>query len=146
MSGEVLQVVAYPGEAIGNGPILKLGNTDSMVAIAEVYETDVRFVKVGQKATITSKALGEPITGKVERVGSLIHKSDVLGIDPTSATDSRVIEVRIRLDASPAAAKFNQHQVDVVIETGETAARARTRGPSRAVEPWRRKRSWRGPM
>ena len=122
MGGEILQIVTYPGEAIGNAPIMKLGNTDSMVAIAEVYETDVRFVKVGQKATVTSKALGDPITGTVERVGSLIHKSDVLGIDPTAAADSRVIEVRIRLDASPAAARFNQHQVDVVIETGGATA------------------------
>jgi HlyD family secretion protein len=121
MNGEILQIITQPGEAIA-GPLLKMGNTDSMVAIAEVYETDVRFVRIGQKATVTSRALGAPITGTGERVGSLIHKSDVLGIDPTAAADSRVIEVRIRLDASPAAARYNQHQVDVVIDTGDAKA------------------------
>jgi HlyD family secretion protein len=121
IGGEILQIVTHPGEALGPAPILRMGNTGSMFAIAEVYETDVPLVRVGQKATITSRALGEPITGRVERIGALIHKGDVLGIDPTADTDARVIEVRIRLDASPIAARFNQHQVDVVIDTSGTA-------------------------
>jgi len=79
MSGQILQIVTHRGEAIGGRPIMKLGNTDSMIAIAEVYETDVRFVKPGQKATVSSKALADSITGKVERVGSLIHNPTCSG-------------------------------------------------------------------
>jgi len=117
-SGEVLEIVTHPGEAIQGAPILKMGDTASMVTVAEVYETDVRFVRVGQKATITSRALAQPITGKVERIGTLIHKSNLLGTDPTAATDARVIEVRIHLDANTTAARYNRHEVQVAIETG----------------------------
>ena len=119
ISGEVLEIVTHPGEAIRNEPILKMGDTTSMVTVAEVYETDVRFVRAGQKATITSRALSQPLTGHVERVGTIIHKSDVLGIDPTAATDARIIEVRIRLDANGAAPHYNHHQVQVAIETAQ---------------------------
>ncbi len=118
ITGEVLEIVTHPGEAIGNQPILKMGDTRTMVTIAEVYETDVRYVREGQKATITSRALAQPLTGHVEHIGTLIHKSDVLGIDPTAATDSRIIEVRIRLDQEGAAPRYNRHQVQVAIETG----------------------------
>jgi HlyD family secretion protein len=118
ITGEVLEIITHPGEAIGNQPILKLGDTRTMVTVAEVYETDVRYVREGQKATITSRALAQPLTGRVEHIGTLIHKSDVLGIDPTAATDSRIIEVRIRLDQEGVAPRYNRHQVQVAIETG----------------------------
>lgn len=119
ISGQILEIVTRPGEAIGNQPILKMGDTQHMVTVADVYETDVRFVKVGQKVTITSKALPQPLTGHVERIGAIVRKSDVLGIDPTAATDSRTIEVRIRLDDEGAAPRYNRHQVQVEIETGQ---------------------------
>jgi HlyD family secretion protein len=130
ITGEILGIVAHPGEAIGGLPILKIGNTASMVAIAEVYETDVRLVRVGQRATVSSRALGEAIPGRVERIGTLIHKADVLGIDPVADTDGRVIEVRIRLEHSSTAARFSQHQVDVLIDTATAVGPTSTAPPA----------------
>src|SRR5262249_44821589 len=101
VAGEVLKIMTRAGESIGANPILRLGNTKSMYAIAEVYETDIHLVKEGQKATITSKAFGDKkLEGTVERVSRLVHKNDVLRVDPTSDADSRVIEVRIKLNDS----------------------------------------------
>jgi HlyD family secretion protein len=116
MDGEIIKVLTRPGETAGRNPLLKMGDTRSMYAIAEVYETDVRLVQPGQKATITSKAFpDEKITGVVERVGSLVYKNDLLALDPAKDADTRIVEVRIRLDDSRIAAKFNQLQVDVSI-------------------------------
>jgi HlyD family secretion protein len=116
MDGEIIKVMTRAGESVGRDPILKMGDTKTMYAIAEVYETDVRFVHPGQKAVITSSSFpGEKLTGEVERVGSLVYKNDVLGLDPAKDADSRVIEVRIRLDDSRVAAKYNFMQVDVSI-------------------------------
>ena len=124
-SGEIVQILVRPGEVVRNDPILKMGNTEVMAAVAEVYETDVRFVQVGQKATVTSTAFPDRITGRVERISALIHKSDVLGLDPTAAADSRVVEVRVRLDASTTASRYNRHQVQVVIETADHTSAGR---------------------
>jgi HlyD family secretion protein len=117
IEGEIIKIFTREGEAAGQAPLLKMGNTHAMFAVAEVYETDVRLVRVGQQATITSKAFPDVnLTGKIEQVGRLIRKNNYLGIDPTADTDARVIEVRIRLDDSSLAARYNYLQVDVSID------------------------------
>ncbi len=59
--GRVLELVTRPGESAGQQPILRLGDTDRMYAVAEVYETQVFEVAAGQRATITSPALRQPL-------------------------------------------------------------------------------------
>jgi HlyD family secretion protein len=118
ISGEILKIHTHEGESIGPMPILKLGDTDQMVAVAEVYETDIRRVQLDQKAVITSKAFPSDLklTGIVKRINKIVHKNDVLKIDPTAAADARVFEVRIKLDDSSAARDRNYMQVDVTIK------------------------------
>jgi HlyD family secretion protein len=116
--GCILKILSRPGERVDSKPILKLADTRSMYAVAEVYETDILRVRPGQRAKITSPALMEPLGGTVERVGRIIYKNDVLHVDPTAAADARVVEVWIRLDPSDAAARLINLQVDVLIDLG----------------------------
>lgn len=93
-----------------------MGNTQQMVVIAEVYETDVSRVRVGQRAVITSPALsGRQLHGTVQRIGSMIARNKVFDLDPTADVERRVVEVTIRLDASEPAARLIQLQVRVAI-------------------------------
>jgi HlyD family secretion protein len=115
VSGQVLRIFTYPGEELRNRPLLQMGETHRMYTVAEVYETSVRHVRIGQKVTVTSPALGRTLPGKVERIGQRIYKNDIHGIDPKADSDSRVVEVRIRLDDSELASRFNCLQVDVCI-------------------------------
>ena len=48
---------------MGPNGVLELGRVDKMQAIAEVYEADVRFVKVGQRASVHSEALERDLQG-----------------------------------------------------------------------------------
>jgi HlyD family secretion protein len=120
--GEILQIITQTGEAIGEEGILELGNTRQMYVVAEVYETDVGLVELGQKATITSRngAFDETLTGTVERIGTQIFKNDVLDDDPAANADARVVEVRIRLDQSEPVARLTNLQVDVRIDVDES--------------------------
>jgi len=86
-----------------------------MYAVAEVYETDIGKVKVGQKATISSEVFKGEITGTVDRVGLRIAKNDILGTDPAAKTDVRVIEVKIRLNDSSKVSGLTNLQVKVKI-------------------------------
>ncbi len=122
IGGQVLKVFTHSGERIGNDPILKLGNTDEMHVVAEVYETDVARVQVGQRAEATSSALAAPLSGTVIRVGSMIYKNDILNVDPAADADARVVEVRIRLDDSKRVSQLTNLQVDVLISTEEVSA------------------------
>jgi HlyD family secretion protein len=117
VAGQVLEVHTREGERVGPEGLLALGRTDEMFAIAEVYETDVARVAVGQRATITSPALREPMTGVVEWINLQIGKQDVLGTDPAARKDARVVEVEIRLDDSRGAAALTNLQVEVEVES-----------------------------
>ena len=86
-----------------------------MYAIAEVYETDVRNVRKGMKARVTSSALAGPLSGTVERVRPKVQKMDEIGTDPAARKDARIVEVEIRLDDPKAAANLTNLQVDIEI-------------------------------
>lgn len=118
-AGQILKLYAEPGEAVTtSNPILALGNTDQMYIVAEVDETGIGDVALGQKATITSRngAFDQELTGTVEEIGLQIFKNDVLDDDPAANADARVVEVRIRVDQSEVIASLTNLQVDVAID------------------------------
>ena len=98
--GQVLKIHTRPGELVGSKGIISLGQTQQMVAVAEVYELDISRIRVGQTATVMSKnnAFPEVLRGKVEEVGLEINKQDVLNTDPAAQFDARVVEVKVLLD------------------------------------------------
>ncbi|MGE3805943.1 MAG: efflux RND transporter periplasmic adaptor subunit [Gemmataceae bacterium] len=114
--GKVLDIMARPGETLGQRPILQLADTGQMVVTAEVYETDIQYVQIGARATIESKALPKPLEGTVERIGTLVSKNSLFALDPTAAADHRIIEVTVKLDDDKAAARFINLQVKVSIK------------------------------
>jgi len=116
-AGRVLRVVTRAGEAIGTNGILDLGDTSQMFVVAEIYETDVGLVRLGQSAVISSRngAFSEPLTGKVSSIGWQIFKNNVLDDDPAANADSRVVEVKIQLDNGKAVEALTNLQVDVKI-------------------------------
>jgi HlyD family secretion protein len=115
-NGRVLTIHAHPGEEIGPRGVIEIGRTDKMYVIAEVFESDIPRVKVGQKATITSEAFSKPWSGEVESIGSQVAKGDIDQTNPVSLTDARVVDVKIRLDDSSEASRLIHGKVTAVIE------------------------------
>ncbi len=115
VAGRVIMIHAHPGERVGADGILEIGRTSEMYAVAEVYETDIGRVKVGQRAVATSPALARPLEGTVEWITPKVGKIDVLGTDPAAKTDARVVEVEIKLDDSQRASQLTNLQVEIEI-------------------------------
>ena len=115
-TGRVLRINAFPGEEVGPGGILELGKTEHMYVIAEVYETDIGRVRVGQKATVSGELLPEKLTGVVTLIDAQVSKSELLPLEPAAFADTRVVKVRIRLDTAERVAGLIYGKVDVVIE------------------------------
>lgn len=114
--GQVLKVHSNEGETVGTDGIVELGRTEQMFAVAEVDENDIQRVRVGQKVTVTGDAFrGDPLTGTVVDVGRQIGKKAILNTDPVDKVDTRVIEVKVRLDDSKKVATLTNLQVKVVI-------------------------------
>jgi HlyD family secretion protein len=101
-AGEILKVHSRAGESPSDKGIVEMGQTSRMVAVAEVYESDVRKLRVGQTASISSEsgAFGQSLRGTVSYIGLQIGKQDVLNTDPAADSDSRVVEVKVAIDPS----------------------------------------------
>ncbi len=98
--GQIIKINTYPGEIVGDEGVVEFANTSKMMVVAEVYESDISRVKIGQTATIKSEtgAFEGEITGQVKQIGLKIGKQEVLDTDPAADVDSRVVEVEIHLD------------------------------------------------
>jgi HlyD family secretion protein len=102
-AGQILKINTRAGETIESGKgIVELGQTSQMIVIAEVYESDIGKVKVGQSVDIMSEgnSFSGELKGSVTQLGLKIGRKDVLSTDPAAAVDARVVEVKIRLDAA----------------------------------------------
>ncbi|MEO0541011.1 MAG: HlyD family efflux transporter periplasmic adaptor subunit [Cyanobacteria bacterium P01_A01_bin.105] len=121
IDGEILDISAV-GEPSSSGlsstTLLSVANTDEMIVVAEVYETDIGLVAVGQSVTITSRngAFEETLTGTVRHVGRQIGKNDVIDVDPAADADSRVVEVDIAVEQDEVIEGLSYLDVDVLIE------------------------------
>ncbi|MDJ0726492.1 MAG: efflux RND transporter periplasmic adaptor subunit [Prochloraceae cyanobacterium] len=100
-SGQILQVNSNVGESVNSeAGIVELARTEQMYAIAEVYESDIFQVRVGQQAIVTSEngGLSAQLKGRVEAIGLQIKKTDALDTDPAADRNARVVEVKISLN------------------------------------------------
>jgi HlyD family secretion protein len=102
INATVLRILARPGERPGESGILELGNTDQMEAVAEVYESDINRVRVGQPATLISEngGLTTTLKARVVRITPQVRQRQVVSTNPTGDADARVVEVRLALDPS----------------------------------------------
>ncbi|MBE9191263.1 ABC exporter membrane fusion protein [Gloeocapsopsis crepidinum LEGE 06123] len=118
IDGEVLDIYTRAGEVVSTDGIAEIGQTQQMRAIAEVYQSDISKVQVGQRVRVTSDSIASELAGTVERIGSQVRRQAIVNTDPSANIDARVIEVQINLDdaSSQEAAKFTNLQVQVVIE------------------------------
>lgn len=115
VDGRILRIIRHPGELIGADGLLTMGRVDRMLAIAEVYETDVRRVRLGQKATVTSPAVDGELTGAVQVIRREVRKQDATGTDPAARKDARIVEVEILLDDPAAVADLTNLQVEILL-------------------------------
>ena len=113
----VLRILARPGERPGDAGILELGNTDQMEAVAEVYESDINRVRVGQPATLISENGGFAATlkARVVRITPQVRQRQVVSTNPTGDADARVVEVRLALDPSDLASVRQLAGLKVII-------------------------------
>lgn len=121
IDGQILKINTWPGEIVSNQGIVELGQTGQMYVKAEVYETDISRVLLGQHSTITSDGFPGQLQGTVDEIGLQIGKKEVLSTNPAVDVDARVVEVKIRLDSedSQKVAGLTNLQVKVVIDSSK---------------------------
>lgn len=120
IDAEVLRINSRVGERIG-GPegLLDLGDTRQMDVVAEIHESDILKVKLGQPAEIYLRNLEVTLEGRVIEIGRLIRWKDVLSTDPVDdirlkdehgemVSGMSYAKVKVTIDTSPGSAKSSE--------------------------------------
>jgi HlyD family secretion protein len=118
LAGQILKIHTRVGEKVSAQGIAELGQTDRMMVVAEVYQTDVGKIQIGQTATISSQAFASEVKGTVAQIGLQVLRQNVFSGQPGENLDRRVVEVKIRLtpEDSKKVAQFTNLQVQVAID------------------------------
>lgn len=118
VSGRILKIHTRLGEQISESGIVEIGQTDQMVVVAEVYQTDIGKVQPGQKAVITSQAFLGELQGTVSEIGLQVNRQNVFSNQPGENLDRRVVEVKITLNSedSKRVAGLTNLQVQVAVQ------------------------------
>lgn len=96
--GQILQIFARAGERIGNQGILEMADTDNMIVTAEVYQTDLGLLKVGQGATVTAPGLRDGrVKASITKILPQVQRQATFSNTPGENLDQRVFNVRLKL-------------------------------------------------
>ncbi|MGK7913156.1 MAG: efflux RND transporter periplasmic adaptor subunit [Synechococcus sp.] len=118
-AGQIINIYARPGEVISDG-IADIGRTSQMMAVAEVYESDIRKIQLGQAVQVTSSALpGVELAGEVEQIDLEVRRQSVINEDPSANIDAKTVEVRVLLDetSSQQVSGLSNLRVIVTVDT-----------------------------
>ena len=124
VDGTVLKIFNREGDSTGPEPILQIAAGEGMVAVAEVYATDVQvllgWLKDGPlRVEVSSPALGDPpLTGVLTNPKDIapgVARNAVTGFSPRADSDRRIVEVRVKLDEKSAARAAEFIGLDVTV-------------------------------
>jgi HlyD family secretion protein len=119
-AGTVLDINARAGERPGTAGIIDLGDTSQMTVEAEVYQTLIGRVAIGDPVTVSAEALAQDLMGVVSAIGLEIGRQSITSADPAANTDARVVDVIVTLDAASSvlAKTFTNLETIVRIDSG----------------------------
>ncbi len=118
MVGQIIKIHVRKGEKIGDSGVAEIAKTSQMMVVAEVYQTDISKIKLGQKAIISGQALTSKLNGEVTQIGLQVNRQNVFSNQPGENLDRRVVDVKIRLNPkdSKRASGLTNLQVETAIQ------------------------------
>lgn len=117
IAGKVLDIATSQGDAVATKPLMLIGNTDTMICVAEITDAQIGKVKQGDAVEMTSDAFEQTLRGTVSEVGTMIGPPSMADPNPFAAVDRKTAQVKIELNPEDAkiAASFVNLQVEVKV-------------------------------
>ena len=95
ISGTVLSIQAHDGEAIQADGILRMGDLDHLIVIAEVDQGQIGRITKGMSARIDGGVVPEPITGSVTNIAKEVFRQKRPSSDILVGRDAKIVEVEV---------------------------------------------------
>jgi HlyD family secretion protein len=96
--GTIVATHTRPGERPGSAGVLDFGDTRSMTAELELYQSDVTRVRAGQRVRLRSPALREELVGQISHLGLNVGRQQRIDTSPAANLDARVVKATVVLD------------------------------------------------
>ena len=124
--GRILKIFSWPGDKVSDNGLLEMADTNSMVITAEVYQSDLTKLKIGQGATVTADGFQGSARATLYKVLPQVQKQSIFGGTPGENMDQRVYEVKLRLHPTQKEEKrlrfASNLQVNVIFDPSTTEA------------------------
>jgi ABC exporter DevB family membrane fusion protein len=119
VDGKVIRKLVEPGEAVDIGmPLMVVGDVSKVIVKAEVDETDVAKLALGQSVEILSDAYpGQVFRGRLIEIGQAVGKRKIRSDDPSRIQDMKVLETKVEVTEGGERLKLGV-TVDVKIRGG----------------------------
>ena len=117
--GTILEILARPGDRVGENGLLLMGDTTKMGVVAEVYQSDLPEIRPGQTATISASGFpGRSQTATVTEIAPQISSQSVVTGEAGDQVDRRVVKVKLALpeESLAVASRINNLQVNVLFD------------------------------
>ena len=105
LTGVILRKYLNAGESVWSSPnspshpIVTVADVTTLRMRAEVDETEVGKVQVGQRAYVMADAYSrQKFWGRVTRIGQVLGKKRIRTDEPTERVDTKILEALIELD------------------------------------------------
>ena len=125
--GRILKIFSWPGDKVGDNGLLEMADTSNMVITAEVYQSDLTKLKIGQGATITADGFQGSARATLYKVLPQVQKQSIFAGTPGQNMDQRVYEVKLQLHPTPKEEKrlrfASNLQVNVIFDPSPSEER-----------------------
>ncbi len=94
-SGTVLSIQARDGEAIQADGILRMGDLDHLIVVAEVDQAQIGRITEGMLAKIEGDTVAPPVKGTVTRIAKEVFRQKRPSSDILVGRDAKIVEVEV---------------------------------------------------
>ena len=100
LNGTLIRIYSWPGMRETNDGLALIGRTNQMQAWAQVFQSDIRKLRIGQSATIRPESGGfqGTITGKLNTIVSNVSDRDLFAVNSNNDVNARVVLVKLSID------------------------------------------------
>jgi HlyD family secretion protein len=95
VSGTVLSIMARDGEAIQADGILRMGDLEHLIVVAEVDQAQIDRVTEGMTTKIERGMVPQPVTGTVTRIAKEVFRQKRPSSDILVGRDAKIVEVEV---------------------------------------------------
>ena len=95
ISGTVLSIQTRDGEAILADGILRMGDLDHLIVVAEVDQAQITRIADGMSARVEGDIISQPIQGSVTRLAKEVFRQKRPSSDILIGRDAKIVEVEV---------------------------------------------------